>query len=208
MHPTAPADLPLALAVTGASGAPYWRRLLQVLLARGREVHLACSSNADTVCRAELGRPLEEVLEEIVAPGPGLLRRFAKDDFLAPMASGSARYAGMAVVPCSLGTLGRIATGTSSDLITRAADVMLKEKRRLVLLFRDTPLNLIHLENMVTLARAGAVIMPAAPGFYHGARGMDDLVDFVVQRICDQLGVPCELHRRWGEEPPPSGTPA
>ena len=200
MAPTATDELPLALAVTGASGAPYWRRLLQVLLSQGREVHLACSSNADTVCRAELDRSLEEVLAEVAGTGPGRLRRFGKGDFLAPMASGSARYAGMAVVPCSLGTLGRIASGASNDLITRAADVMLKERRRLVLLFRDTPLNLIHLENMVALTRAGAVIMPAAPGFYHGARTVDDLVDFVVQRVCDQLGVPCDLHRRWGED--------
>jgi len=189
---------PLALALTGASGAPYWKRFLELTLDAGIEVHLVCSDNVDTVCRLELGRPLQELLDELQERGPGRLRVFNKGDFMSPMASGSAKYRGMAVIPCSLGTLGRIAAGTSEGLIGRAADVMLKERRKLVLLFREMPLNLVHLEAMTKLTRAGAVIMPAAPGFYHRPESIDDLVDFVVQRLCDQLEIPCELHRRWG----------
>lgn len=193
---------PLALALTGASGAPYWKRFLELSLEAGIEVHLVCSDNVDTVSRLELGRPLDSVLSELEPRGT--LRVFDKTDFLSPMASGSAKYRGMAVVPCSLGTLGRIAAGTSDGLIGRAADVMLKERRKLVLLFREMPLNLVHLENMVRLTRAGAVILPAAPGFYHRPESIDDLVDFVVQRLCDQLEIPCELHRRWGSGEPRS----
>jgi 4-hydroxy-3-polyprenylbenzoate decarboxylase len=189
---------PLALAITGASGAPYWKRFLELTLETGIEVHLVCSDNVDTVCGLELGRSLAEILDELTARHPDRLRVFAKGDFMSPMASGSAKYRGMAIVPCSLGTLGRIAAGTSDGLIGRAADVMLKERRKLVLLFREMPLNLVHLQAMTRLTRAGAVIMPAAPGFYHRPQGIDDLIDFVVQRLCDQLEIPCELHRRWG----------
>jgi 4-hydroxy-3-polyprenylbenzoate decarboxylase len=192
---------PIALAITGASGAPYWRRLLAVLLDAGREVHLTWSSHADEVCRTELQRPLADVLEELAErQGKGRLRTFDAHDFRAPMASGSARYAGMAIVPCSLGTLSRVATGVSNDLVTRAADVMLKERRKLVLLFRETPLSLVHLENMVRVTQAGAVVMPAAPGFYRRPKDIADLVDFVVQRICAQLAVDVELVRPWGDE--------
>jgi 4-hydroxy-3-polyprenylbenzoate decarboxylase len=195
-----PTELPLALAITGASGAPYWRRLLQVVLMQGIDVHLVCSAHADSVCRLELSMPLEEVLQELSAKAPGKLHRFERNDFYAPMASGSARYRGMAIVPCSTGTLGRIAAGTSDGLTARAADVMLKEKRRLLLLVRETPFSLVHLENMRHLARAGATIMPASPGFYQQPREIGDLVDFVVQRICDQLEIPCELQTRWGAD--------
>ncbi len=201
------ADFPLALAVTGASGAPYWRRFLGVALAQGVEVHWVASSHADEVCRLELGKPLDEVLREVQAEAAentavaevGRLVRFDPSDFLAPMASGSARYRGMAIIPCSTGTLGRIASGTSDNLVVRAADVMLKEGRPLALLVRETPLHLVHLENMTRLARAGAVILPASPGFYQKPETIDDLVDFMVQRICDRFQIPCELHRRWGE---------
>lgn len=199
--------LPLALAITGASGAPYWRRLLEVVLKQNIDVHLVCSPNADSVCRLELGQTLEDALGQLSSGSRGRLHCFAKDDFNAPMASGSARYRGMAIVPCSTGTLGRIAAGTSDGLTARAADVMLKEKRPLLLLVRETPLSLIHLENMRHLARAGATVMPASPGFYQRPREIGDLVDFVVQRICDRLEIPCELQSRWGEdeayEPPP-----
>jgi 4-hydroxy-3-polyprenylbenzoate decarboxylase len=192
---------PIALAITGASGAPYWRRLLAVLLDAGREVHVTWSSHADEVCRTELQRPLADVLGELTAASPsGRVRTFDAHDFRAPMASGSALYAGMAIVPCSLGTLSRVATGVSSDLVTRAADVMLKERRRLVLLFRETPLGLVHLENMVRVTQAGAVVMPAAPGFYQRPRHIDDLVDFIVQRVCAQLGVPVQLVKPWGSD--------
>ena len=210
MNPSETADSPrgmhwpLALGITGASGAPYWKRLIEVLLREGITVHVTASENADTVARAELGQGLEEVLDaaQRSAPNTGSLRFFDPRDFNAPMASGSARYRGMIICPCSMGTLSRIAHGVSGDLMTRAADVMLKERRRLLLVTRDTPHNLIHLENMVQVTRAGAVVMPASPGFYYRPQSIDDLVDFVVQRICDHLGMNVELTRRWGS---PSG---
>jgi 4-hydroxy-3-polyprenylbenzoate decarboxylase len=194
------AKLPIALGITGASGAPYWRRLVEVLLQAGHEVHVTHSANADSVCRAELGESLEQQFEEVraSATGHGELRVFEKNDFYAPMASGTAPYLGMAVTPCSMGTLARIAQGASGDLMTRAADVMLKERRKLVLLCRETPVSLIHLENMTRVTRAGAVVIPASPGFYYRPRTIADLVDFVVQRVCDQLGVEVRLVKKWG----------
>jgi len=190
-------DLPLALAITGASGAPYWMRLLEVLLAEGREVHLVASPNADTVARAETGMGFDDALEKASAGG-GVLRVFERTDFNAPMASGSARLAGLVICPCSTGTLGRIANGTSEDLVTRAADVCLKERRKLIVVPRETPLSLLHLRNMVSLTEAGGVVLPAMPGFYHQPSGISDLVDFVVQRICDQLGMDVNISERWG----------
>ena len=190
-------ELPLALAITGASGAPYWMRLLEVLLADGREVHLVASPNADTVARAETGMGFDDALEKATAGG-GTLRVFDRTDFNAPMASGSARMAGLVICPCSTGTLGRIANGTSEDLITRAADVCLKERRKLIVVPRETPLSLLHLRNMVALTEAGGVVLPAMPGFYHQPSGISDLVDFVVQRICDQLGMDVSISERWG----------
>lgn len=191
------ADSPLALAITGASGAPYWMRLLEVLLADGREVHLVASPNADTVARAETGMGFDAALEKATAGG-GVLRVFDRTDFNAPMASGSARMAGLVICPCSTGTLGRIANGTSEDLVTRAADVCLKERRKLIVVPRETPLSLLHLRNMVALTEAGGVVLPAMPGFYHQPKQISDLVDFVVQRICDQLGMDVNISERWG----------
>ena len=190
-------DLPLALAITGASGAPYWMRLLEVLLAEGREVHLVASPNADTVARAETGMGFDDALEKASAGG-GVLRVFDRNDFNAPMASGSAKLAGLVICPCSTGTLGRIAQGTSADLVTRAADVCLKERRKLILVPRETPLSLVHLRNMVALTEAGGIVLPAMPGFYHQPSQISDLVDFVVQRICDQLGMDVSISGRWG----------
>jgi len=198
---------PIALGITGASGAPYWRRLLEVLLGEGREVHLTHSSNADSVCREELGASLEDVFAGASEGAPGTLRVFAPTDFYAPMASGTARYGGMAVAPCSMGTLGRIANGMSRDLMTRAADVMLKERRRIVLLCRETPVSTIHLENMLRFTQAGGIIMPASPGFYYRPQSVQDLVDFMVQRLCDHLDVPVRLIREWGKDDP-TGSPA
>lgn len=193
-----PRDLPLALAITGASGAPYWMRLLEVLLADGREVHLVASPNAGTVSRAETGLDFGAALDRASAAG-GTLHVFERQDFNAPMASGSARMAGLVICPCSTGTLARIAQGTSNDLITRAADVCLKERRKLIVVPRETPLSLVHLRNMTALTEAGGIVLPAMPGFYHRPRQISDLVDFVVQRICDQLGVPVDLSGRWGQ---------
>ncbi len=200
-----PPDLPLALGVTGASGAPYWVRLLEVVLAAGHDVHLCVSDNVDTVCRAELGQGFDEALASAMAhataavEAAGEVRIYDRHDFHAPMASGSARLAGLVLVPCSMGTLGRIANGTSDDLLSRAADVCLKERRPLILVPRETPLGLIHLENMARVTRAGAVVLPAMPGFYHRPQSIADLVDFVVQRIADQLGIAVDLAPRWGD---------
>jgi 4-hydroxy-3-polyprenylbenzoate decarboxylase len=194
-------DRPLALAITGASGAPYWVRLLEILLEADREVHVVASSNAGTVSEAELGLDFERALEKArsAAGDKGTLRVFDRGDFFAPMASGSARMAGMVICPCSTGTLARIAQGTSEDLITRAADVCLKERRKLVVVPRETPLSLVHLRNMVSLTEAGGVVLPAMPGFYNRPEGIAGLVDFVVQRILDQLDLDVNISPRWGD---------
>jgi 4-hydroxy-3-polyprenylbenzoate decarboxylase len=192
---------PLALAITGASGAPYWVRLLEILLKANREVHVVASSNAGTVSGAELGLDFEAALEKArsAAGDKGTLRVFDRGDFFAPMASGSARMAGMVICPCSTGTLARIAQGTSEDLISRAADVCLKERRKLVVVPRETPLSLVHLRNMVSLTEAGGVVLPAMPGFYNRPEGIAGLVDFVVQRILDQLDLDVNISPRWGD---------
>jgi 4-hydroxy-3-polyprenylbenzoate decarboxylase len=194
---------PLVLAMTGASGAPYAVRLLQVLCRAGRTVHLTISPSAAQVLHAELGihvmlkrlRFDPSVFGEL---GAGRIIYHLSTDFSAGIASGSFRTAGMVVAPCSMSTLGAIAHGITTNLITRAADVHLKERRRLILVPRETPLSLIHLENMLAATRAGAVVLPAMPGWYHRPRSLDDLIDFVVGRICDQLGVEADLIRRWG----------
>ena len=192
---------PLALAITGASGAPYWVRLLEILLEADREVHVVASPNAGTVSGAELGLDFEAALEKArsAAGDKGTLRVFDRGDFFAPMASGSARMAGMVICPCSTGTLARIAQGTSEDLISRAADVCLKERRKLVVVPRETPLSLVHLRNMVSLTEAGGVVLPAMPGFYNRPEGIAGLVDFVVQRILDQLDLDVNISPRWGD---------
>ena len=209
--PLAP-QLPLVLAMTGASGAPYAVRLLQVLCRSGRVVHLSLSPSAVQVLRAEMGIAvgLTHFAAEVFGDlGPGRVVYHHPDDFSAGIASGSFRTAGMVVAPCSMSTLGAIAHGITTNLITRAADVHLKERRRLILVPRETPLSLVHLENMVGVTRAGAVVLPAMPGWYHRPQTLDDLVDFVVGRICDQLGVAADLIRRWGEaDADPSGAAA
>lgn len=197
--------LPLVLGITGASGAPYAVRLLEVLLGAGREVQLSISPSGAAVIRQELGRDvdlrefrLESLLPE--APRlPGRVHYYHYENLLAPLASGSARTGGMVVCPCSGGTLSAIASAASGNLIQRAAEVHLKERRKLILVPRETPLSLPQLDNMRRAAEAGAVVLPAMPGFYHGAQTLADLVDFVVARICDQLGVEHQLMRRWGE---------
>ncbi|RKZ14745.1 aromatic acid decarboxylase [bacterium] len=199
MGPAPNQHAPIALAITGASGAPYWMRLLEVLLAEGHEVHLVASANASTVSMAETGLDLDAAIARAAKGARGTLRIFDRHDFMAPMASGSARLAAMVICPCSTGTLARIAHGTSSDLVTRAADVCLKERRKLIVVPRETPLSLIHLRNMVTLTEAGAVVLPAMPGFYNKPEEIADLVDFVVQRITDQLGLDLQLSERWGQ---------
>jgi 4-hydroxy-3-polyprenylbenzoate decarboxylase len=200
-------NLPICIGITGASGAVYAVRLLEVLRAAGRDVHLSISPAGRDVIRQELDVELD--LEQFDAgrfPLPagstavGRLHYFHHQDFMAPMASGSFLTAGMVVCPCSGTTLSAVAAGAANNLIHRAAEVHLKERRKLILVPRETPLSLAHIENMRRVTEAGGVILPASPGFYHGARAIEDLVDFVVARICDQLGVEHALTKRWGTD--------
>jgi flavin prenyltransferase len=197
----------ITLAFTGASGMPYGLRLLECLLAARCRVYLIYSSAAQIVAKQECDltlptqpREATRTLGERYGARDGQLTVFAREDWLSPVASGSNPADAMAVCPCSMGTLGAIAHGLADSLIERAADVMLKERRPLVLVPRETPLSTIHLDNMLKLAQAGAVILPPAPGFYARPQTVADLVDFVVARVLDQLRVPHDLGPRWGEE--------
>lgn len=195
------AELPIVVGITGASGAAYARRLLETLATAKREVHVAMSPSARQVFQAELGisvDPLGSNLPASLGLPTESIRVWRHDDLSAGMASGSFRTAGMVVVPCSMSTLAAIAHGQGTNLIHRAADVHLKERRKLVVVPRETPLSLVAIENMAALTRAGGVVLPAMPGFYHGAKTIDDLVNFVVGRICDQLDISNRLIRRWG----------
>jgi 4-hydroxy-3-polyprenylbenzoate decarboxylase len=190
------------LGITGASGAPYAARLLEALSAADCEVGV-CASNAGLeVLATELyGNPRlsrDETLARLLEHAPQATI-YEQNDWKAPYASGSAKVDAYVVCPCSMGTLGTIASGAMQNLIHRAASVALKEERRLVLMPRETPLSAIHLRNMLTLREAGATILFLAPGFYHGAESVDDLVDFIVARALDQLGLENTLARRWGQ---------
>ncbi len=195
----------VTLALTGASGMPYGMRLLECLLGAGTRVYLLYSPAAQIVAKQELELTLPSqpaaaaaYFAERFAAKPGQLTVFGREDWLAPVASGSNPADAMAICPCSMGTLGALAAGLADNLIERAADVMLKERRPLILVPRETPLSAIHLENMLKLARAGAVVLPPAPGFYGHPQSIGDLVDFIVARILDQLGVRHALGPRWG----------
>jgi 4-hydroxy-3-polyprenylbenzoate decarboxylase len=221
----------LVVAITGASGAVYGVRLLEVLLAAGCDVYLSISGAAQTVLQHELGVrvDLEKFcLSQLIpgptaqlgvappgsapadapqqpsgtsddaSPAPGRLQYCHYMDFSAPIASGSLRTDGMVICPCSCGTLSAIVHGSSANLIHRTAEVHLKERRKLILVPRETPLSITHLDNMKRAAQSGAIILPAMPGFYHRPKSVGELVDFVVSRICDQLGVDNNLIRRWG----------
>jgi 4-hydroxy-3-polyprenylbenzoate decarboxylase len=199
----------ICLAFTGASGMPYGIRLLECLLAAGCRVQLVYSQVAQVVARQEMALELPARASEALAyfnerysQLPGKLEVYGREEWFAPVASGSNPPDAMVVCPCTMGTLASIAQGLASNLIERAADVVLKEGRRLVLVPRETPFSLIHLENMLRLARAGAVILPPNPGFYHHPQCVEALVDFVVARILDQLAVPHELMQRWGNTEP------
>jgi 4-hydroxy-3-polyprenylbenzoate decarboxylase len=191
------------LGITGASGAPYAARLLDALVAADVEVGLCASSAGLEVVATELyGDPdldRDEVLSRFVGDRAGVTVH-APNDWRAPYASGSAKVDAYVICPCSMGTLGTIASGTMSNLIHRAASVAIKEGRKLVLVPRETPLSDIHLENMLRVRRAGAVVLMAAPGFYHQPQGIDDLIEFVVGRCLDQLGIENRLTKRWGQE--------
>ena len=190
------------LGITGASGAPYAKGILDGLVAAGADVGVCASSAGIEVLATELYRdaslPRDEVLARFTDHAAGVTI-YAPDDWKSPFASGSARIDAYVVCPCSMSTVGTLASGAMTNLIHRAASVALKERRRLVLVPRETPLSSIHLRGLATLNDAGAVILFAAPGFYHGADTVQDLVDFVVARCLDQLGVEHALVRRWGD---------
>lgn len=196
----------ICLAFTGASGMPYGIRLLECLLAAGCRVQLLYSQVAQIVARQEMDMELPARAAETqaffrsrYAELPGSLDVYGREEWFAPVASGSNPPDAMVICPCTMGTLASIAQGLASNLIERAADVVLKEGRKLVIVPRETPFSAIHLENMLRLSRAGAVILPPNPGFYHRPASVDDLVDFVVARILDQLAVPHQLMQRWGQ---------
>jgi 4-hydroxy-3-polyprenylbenzoate decarboxylase len=196
----------VTLALSGASGMAYGLRLLECLIAADVNVHLLVSQAAHLVAKQELGvalparaGDLERQLGESLDARDGQLRVFGREDWNAPVASGSNPADAMVICPCSMGTVAAVAHGLSDNLIERAADVMLKEQKRLILVPREAPFSTLHLENMLALSRMGAVILPANPGFYHHPQSVEDLVDFIVARILDQLGIEHRLMARWGE---------
>jgi flavin prenyltransferase len=192
------------LGITGASGAPYVARLLEALAAAGCEVGICASRAGIEVLATELYRnphlSSDETVTRFLEHSGGTATVYHEQDWSSPYASGSAKVDAYVICPCSMGTLGTLASGAMSNLIHRAASVALKEGRRLVLVPRETPLSSIHLENLLRLRQAGAVILFAAPGFYHGAETIDDLVDFVVARCLAQLGLESSLVKPWGDE--------
>ncbi|HYQ40302.1 MAG TPA: flavin prenyltransferase UbiX [Pseudomonas sp.] len=196
----------ITLAMTGASGAQYGLRLLDCLVQEEREVHFLISRAAQLVVATETDvalpakpQAMQAFLTEYTGAVPGQVRVFGEQDWMAPPASGSGAPAAMVVVPCSTGSLSAIASGACNNLIERAADVALKERRQLILVPREAPFSSIHLENMLKLSNLGAVILPAAPGFYHQPQSVDDLIDFVVARILNLLNIPQDMLPRWGE---------
>ena len=198
----------LVVAMTGASGAPYGVRLLEVLIREGRTVHLVLSPAAVQVIHQEMDRRIDLehfYLSDLLGPiaekaAPGQVLYHDYRNFMAGIASGTFLTAGMVICPCSGGTVAAIAHGLSQNLIHRAADVHLKEKRKLVLVPREAPLSVVQLRNLTICAEVGAVVLPASPGFYTKPQSLDDAINFIVGRICDQLGVEHELFRRWGEK--------
>jgi 4-hydroxy-3-polyprenylbenzoate decarboxylase len=189
--------LPVVLAITGASGAPYGVRLLEVLAGAGVPVWLVVSGHGFRLLRAECGIADLDGLKAATGGKWDSVRVFPDDDRGAFPASGSQRTAGMVICPCSMGTVAAVASGTSRSLVERAADVTLKERRKLILVPRETPMSLVHLRNLVAVTEAGATVVPAAPGFYHRPTQVAELVDFVVQRILDQLALDISIARRW-----------
>lgn len=197
----------VTVAVTGASGAQYGLRLIECLLAAGHQVFVMVSKASHVVIATETehklpaqAAQLEATLSELYDAAPGQLKVFGKEDWMAPVASGSGAPSSMVVCPCSTGSLSAIATGASNNLIERAADVALKERRQLILVLRETPYSQVHLENMLKLTQMGATIMPASPGFYHRPQTVSDMVDFMVARLLDHLGVEQSLLARWGQD--------
>ncbi|HET8790683.1 MAG TPA: flavin prenyltransferase UbiX [Modicisalibacter sp.] len=197
---------PISVALTGASGAQYGLRLIDCLVAANHEVWVMISKAAQMVIATETDerlpaqpRRLAEALIARSGAAQGQIRCFGREDWMAPVASGSGAASSMVICPCSTGTLSAVATGASNNLIERAADVALKERRQLILVPRETPFSAVHLEHMLSLTRMGAVILPAAPGFYHRPTSIEAMIDFIVARILNQLGIEHRLTPRWGE---------
>jgi len=184
----------LVIAATGASGAIYLKRLLHHLVEGGHEIHLVLSAYSKQVIHEELG----------TLKLPSGIIEHGEKSMNAPFASGSTHFNGMVIIPCSMGTIGRIAAGTSENLILRAADVFLKERRKLIVVPRETPWNLIHARNILTVTEAGAIVLPASPSFYSHPTNMEELADTVVWRVLDQLGIPAPNACRWRQEDGPS----
>jgi len=193
------------VAITGASGAPYALRLLEVLVKGGHKIYLTITGDGLTIMKDETGLMLNgsatdimRALEKRLEAKEGQVNYFAEENMHAPIASGSVKVDAMVVVPCSMKTLAALANGYASTLIERAADVTIKEQRKLIIVPRETPLSPIHLRNMLTLADLGCHIIPATPGFYHQPKRISDLVDFIVARVLDSMGVEHDLSQRWG----------
>ncbi|RLE66718.1 MAG: hypothetical protein DRJ47_01755 [Thermoprotei archaeon] len=185
-----PRKLRIVLGITGASGVIYGIRLLETLVSFGHEVYVIVSSAALKVMELETEYTMDYIHQLAT-------KVYGQDDLTAPLTSGSFKFDVMVIAPCSMNTLAAIAHGLESNLILRTASVALKEKRKLILVPRETPLSIIHLENMLAVARAGAVVLPASPGFYHKPTKLMDLVDHIVGKILDQLGIEHNLYRRW-----------
>ncbi len=199
-------DRTIVLALTGASGMPYSLRLMEKILASGNRLYLLYSTVAQIVIRQEMGISLparaadaEEYFRERFRPEPGKFRVFGREEWFSPVTSGSNPPDAMVVCPCTMGSLAAFAAGLSQNIIERAVDVMLKERRQLILVPRETPFSTIHLENMLKLSKAGALILPANPGFYQHPEKVEDLVDYIVARILDHLDIPQDISPRWGE---------
>ena len=197
----------VTLAMTGATGAQYALRLLDCLVREAREGHFLLAKAAQLVLATETEEVLpakpqamQQFLTEYTGAAAGQIRVYGKEDWMAPAASGSGAPTAMVVVPCSTGTLSAIASGACNNLIERAADVVLKERRQLILVPRESPLSSIHLENMLKLSNLGVTILPASPGFYHQPQTIDDLIDFIVARILNCLNIPQDMLPRWGEQ--------
>ncbi len=196
----------VTVALTGGSGVQYGLRLLECLLAAGCRVYVLLSSAAEVVIKTETSLKLPAGIEAqqaffqaLYKAQPDQLTLFSREDWFSPVASGSSSPSSMVICPASGGTLSSIACGASNNLIERAADVALKERRQLIVVPRETPYSAIHLENMLSLTRLGAIVLPASPGFYHNPSTIEDLIDFVVGRILDQLGINQSIMPRWGE---------
>lgn len=200
-------DSSITLAITGASGTVYALRLLETLVNADQTVNLLISKAGQIVLGMETDlslssqpQKIQQQLSEHFSARPGQIRAYGRDQWSAPIASGSGVARAMVVCPCTTGTLASVATGQSADLLERAADVTIKEQKKLILVVRETPFSAIHLEHMLKLAQLGAVIMPANPGFYHGVGSVSDIVDFMVGRILDHLDIPHNLTPRWGAD--------